>query len=334
MPLNDLSNLKTMLASVAGRLGRFRSVDEKNETAVREQIVLPILRGLGWDTENPDDVHPEDRTSSGSPDYTLKVDSRPVVTVEVKKLGVDVAQPGALEQAHRHASASGIELCMATNGTVWVLARSFEPGRDLRGRIIWQVLLSENTLDEVLQKLVLIARPNISDLNSFVELQDVLEERWEELLGDPEELVTVISKLPRERLSNFLARLPYPRFVEDYVDQRVRELLALDTQSEVMGQPDTTMQDSGSISSVRRGSVAEMLLEAAERGIRERRLSTDTQIETGHKRHLINKTPVHKSGRQFLSPRQLSNGLYMETHCSVDTARRYASLLNNYRPRR
>lgn len=143
MALTDLSGIQNALERASQRLRQHGSVYERNETAVREQVVLPVLRALGWDTESPEEVHPEDRSSTGSADYTLKVRDRPLVTIEVKRGETDVAEPGALEQAHRYASASGIRLCMATNGSVWVLARSFEEGRDLRGRIIWQALLSD-----------------------------------------------------------------------------------------------------------------------------------------------------------------------------------------------
>jgi len=331
MALSDLSNIKEVLISVVERLNRYREIYERNETAVREQIVLPVLRGLGWNTENPEAVHPEDRTDSGSPDYTLKVDLKPVVTIEVKKLGVDVTQPGALEQAHRYASASGIALCMATNGTVWVLARSFEVGRDLRGRIIWQVLLSNDTVDEVAQKLTLIAKENIGDIDSFIQFQDELDEKWEELLAEPGELVVVVVKLLRDRLSASPERLPYPRFIDDYVDQRIREIIESDTQADDMTQPKVTGQEGAVTTSVRRGSVAEILIEAAERAIREGRLLRDTQIQTGYARFLVSRTPVHKNGKNFFSPRQLSNGLYIETHCSLSTARNHARLLDNFK---
>lgn len=83
----------------------------------------------------------------------------------------------------------------------------------------------------------------------------------------------------------------------------------------------------------RGGTVAQMLIEAAERAIREGRIDAHTRIETGHSRYLINQKPIHKNGRDFFSPRQLSNGLYIETHASKDHARRQVQLLNEWKGR-
>src|SRR5438034_8130057 len=103
MILTDLSSIRVALERLVPKIRQHYDLYARNEAAVREHLVLPVLRALGWDTENPDDVHPEHRNATGSADYTLKVRSTPVVTIEVKKGDTDVAEPGALEQAHRYA---------------------------------------------------------------------------------------------------------------------------------------------------------------------------------------------------------------------------------------
>ncbi|PKL57537.1 MAG: restriction endonuclease, partial [Methanomicrobiales archaeon HGW-Methanomicrobiales-5] len=44
---------------------------ERNEQAVRDQIINPLLRNLGWDIENPEDVQPNVSIDEGIPDYSL-----------------------------------------------------------------------------------------------------------------------------------------------------------------------------------------------------------------------------------------------------------------------
>lgn len=324
----DTSTLRDVLAKVAARLQAHRDLYQANETAVREQIVLPILRSLGWDIENPDEVHPEERSDVGSPDYTLKSSDRAVLTIEVKKTQVDVTQPGALEQAHRYASAKGVGLCLATNGEAWVLARSFEEGRDLRGRILWQVLLSDGTIDAAISKLAFIAKSNVGSIDNFVRLQDRMLEEWEHLLEDPVELVSTLVNLLRKRLGADGQQLPYQGFVEDFVSQRVREML-----DEEHAEPDATAAATaatGDSSVPRRGSAAEILVAAAEKAIRERRLGPTDSIESGHSRYLVSPRPTHKHGRGFFNPRRLSNGLYLETHSSIDNAKRQAAIIDGY----
>lgn len=38
---------------------------------VREQIINPILRNLGWNPENPEEVQPNVPIEEGVPDYSL-----------------------------------------------------------------------------------------------------------------------------------------------------------------------------------------------------------------------------------------------------------------------
>ena len=58
--------------------------------AVRDQIVNPILRGLGWDPENPEEVQPNVYSEEGVPDYSLLKGSKKVLFIEAKKLSVDI----------------------------------------------------------------------------------------------------------------------------------------------------------------------------------------------------------------------------------------------------
>lgn len=48
--------LKETLETVVERMREYRSLYEENEMAVRDQIVDPILRSLGWNLENPEEV--------------------------------------------------------------------------------------------------------------------------------------------------------------------------------------------------------------------------------------------------------------------------------------
>jgi predicted type IV restriction endonuclease len=48
--------LKETLEMVIERMKKHRFLYEQNEMAVRSQIIEPILRGLRWDTENPEQV--------------------------------------------------------------------------------------------------------------------------------------------------------------------------------------------------------------------------------------------------------------------------------------
>lgn len=82
-----------------------------------------------------------------------------------------------------------------------------------------------------------------------------------------------------------------------------------------------------------RGTVAQKLVAAAERAIREGRIDRSTKIRTGYIRYLVNNEPIHQDGTPFFAPRSLSNGLYIETHTSNRQADQQVELLDRYNRR-
>jgi predicted type IV restriction endonuclease len=91
-----MSTLDIAIATVAEKIKKFRSLYEQNEMAVRDHIVNPILRSLGWDPENPEEVQPNISIEEGVPDYLLLKDGKKMLLIEAKKLGIDVEQPGTM----------------------------------------------------------------------------------------------------------------------------------------------------------------------------------------------------------------------------------------------
>ena len=86
-------------------------------------------------------------------------------------------------------------------------------------------MLSEGTIDSVIQKLSFVAGQgaNVGSIGTFVRLQDRIAEEWENLLvSHPGDLVAMLVKLLKDRLPNAPTDQPYEGFVEDYVRQRVR----------------------------------------------------------------------------------------------------------------
>ena len=72
-------------------IDRYRRIPQAKRDSITEQetgtkFVLPLLRALGWDVENVDEVRERHRTASGPSDYELLINGMPRVVVEVKKI--------------------------------------------------------------------------------------------------------------------------------------------------------------------------------------------------------------------------------------------------------
>ena len=88
-----------------------------NESAVSLGVVLPLLRKLGWPTDDTQAVCPEYAVSGGRVDFALCVKpNKPVVFIEVKRPG-NIS--GAVSQVFRYAFHKGVPLAVVTDGCEW-----------------------------------------------------------------------------------------------------------------------------------------------------------------------------------------------------------------------
>lgn len=94
----------------------------KSETAVRQGIVDPLLRRLGWPTDDTQVVFPEYPVGDGWVDYALcHPASRPRVFIEAKNVG---NIEGAEKQLFRYDSLIRVPIAVLTDGQQW---RFFHP---------------------------------------------------------------------------------------------------------------------------------------------------------------------------------------------------------------
>ena len=135
------------LAVIRTRLNSHRTLYETNEMAVRDQLINPTLRLLGWDPEDPEKVQPNISTDEGIPDYVLTKDGRPRLLLEAKKLSVDVEAPDVMRQLARYAFSQGTTYGLIRNGAVWLLVRSFEEGTSVKDRVVWRSDLENERTD-------------------------------------------------------------------------------------------------------------------------------------------------------------------------------------------
>ncbi len=117
--LSTIDELQTLIRAHGDEL-------RHSEMATRYALINPLLRALGWKTQDPTHVGVEKRlkksggSKEGKADYLLRgKDGRSVVLIEAKKLGGDLS--GARSQASDYCNQNAIPCYAVTDGQHWYL---------------------------------------------------------------------------------------------------------------------------------------------------------------------------------------------------------------------
>ncbi len=119
MPLESLLQLVETLRE---RISAHRVTLSQSEALTRYVLIDPLLRELGWDTEDPSMVVPEYRVPNNQiADYVLFNDRNPVIVVESKKLDEPLRGGRALDQGILYCAHTRASYFLLTDGNRWEL---------------------------------------------------------------------------------------------------------------------------------------------------------------------------------------------------------------------
>ena len=127
MPLESLLEL---VETLRGRIDEHGAALRLSEALTRAALIDPLLRELGWDTEDPALVMPEYRLGRGYADYALLNDGRPLIMVEAKKLGTPLQD--AASQGIGYCIEDGIGYFAVTDGQQMGNLRDTQDGSNCR----------------------------------------------------------------------------------------------------------------------------------------------------------------------------------------------------------
>ena len=153
-----MKELLEAIEKVRERIKLYRNQLSQNEMLTRYALIDPILRALGWDTEDPEQVVPEFSTEHGRPDYALIQDGEKLAMVEAKSLGTNLER--AREEGFRYCWRNGVPYFLVTDGDIWEL----HDMQVMRGRLIFSVRLSEANPGAAARQLLALWRPAMPEV--------------------------------------------------------------------------------------------------------------------------------------------------------------------------
>jgi len=340
-----MDNLNEALTQIMEKIKNYRSIYEQNEMAVRSGIIEPILKILGWDTANLAEVQPNKSIEEGGiPDYSLIKDGKPVLFVEAKKMSVDIDQKEVISQLVKYSNSEGTEYGILTNGIVWMLVRTFEKGTKLRERRVWKTDIENEEMPKIVRNLMTISKINIECIEDLVKKNQILDEIWQSLLSNPEEMVTGLSKVVESIISKNYSDYQFENSeIKDLLNEKIKELISGQFDEEII--PDEHEETISSLKRSKRIKLKrmrlkdevfnlnydfEILVNTANWLIKNGKLKpSDYPVKVGRMRtrYFINKVSKHPEGNDFRAPKELSNGLWIETHYGAALCKNYAKKL-------
>jgi predicted type IV restriction endonuclease len=120
--------LEAVLAQMRDRVTRYRGMTI-NEQNTKAALIDPILRALGWDLEDLDEVQREFKPQSADKpvDYAILVLGTPRVFIEAKALGENLSDRRWANQIMGYAAVAGVDWVVLTNGDEYRIYNAHAP---------------------------------------------------------------------------------------------------------------------------------------------------------------------------------------------------------------
>jgi len=146
-----LDELNDQISQILGILNRYK--DKKgdlSEADTKGSLVEPVLRTLGWNVFDFEEVKKEWKVFDGtSVDYALKISGMPRIFIEAKAVDISLNDPKLIGQTIKYAAMEkDLKWCVLTNGDEYRLYKSDETELNPKNRIVFAVSISECKEDE------------------------------------------------------------------------------------------------------------------------------------------------------------------------------------------
>ena len=123
MPLESLLEL---VKTLSDRIDEHAAALRQSEALTRYALIDPLLRELGWDTEDPGMVIPEYRSGNGRADYALMNNGSSAMMVEAKSFGTSLGG-AVLSQGIQYCLEQGTRFFCVTDGSQWEIYETHRP---------------------------------------------------------------------------------------------------------------------------------------------------------------------------------------------------------------
>ena len=195
-----MSALHDALALIRERLTRYEG-EAINEQNTKATLIAPLLRALGWDVEDLEEVHREYRhhPSDNPVDFALLDLRTPRLFVEAKALGRNLSDRKWANQIMGYASVAGVEWVVLTDGDEYRIYNA-HASVPVEEKLFRTVRLTDDD-PQINETLALLSKPGLQENN--------LEAHWQAQFVDRQVQTTLkglFAPKPDRSLVNLMRR--------------------------------------------------------------------------------------------------------------------------------
>ncbi len=184
------------------------------EEATKQAVVLRILKALGWNPFDIDEVCPEYSVGSKRVDYALRYKGKNKVFIEVKKIDEDLEKHQ--EQLLNYSFQEGVKLAVLTNGISWWFYLPLREG-SWEQRKFYTIEIYDQDSEDVVKKFKdFLSKENVIS-NKAIEnaeniyksnqkqnlIRETLPKAWKKIMEEPDEILVDLLSETTERLCGY-----------------------------------------------------------------------------------------------------------------------------------
>ena len=325
------------------------------EEATKQGAVLPILRQLGWDCFNLEEVSPEFNVGNGRVDYCLLINQKKRVFLEVKRASENLESHE--KQLLEYSFTEGIDLAVLTNGLVWWIYLPLIGGNWQQRKIYTIDITQQSPQESAKHFKEFLGRDVVENGSSIEKAKSVKESKeknklinqslpkaWKQLIDEPDEFLV---ELFSEKVEGLCGHRPTFEQITEYIRENLTNQYTSEpqtisprrfkantnqTSNVKIKSPTTGTKQKGAVvfiqdKRIEASSVGDLYMQSLKYLVDTnliKRLETYIPYATSAVRYLISTEPIHQRKNSFIVPVEYQ-GYYMEAH------KDYKNALNHLR---
>jgi len=151
---------------------QYQEVFCANEEAAKIQLVLPMIKFLGWDYLHPLEVAYEVNTETKDrPDIALKKEDEYLLIIETKKISNNLGKSENIKKLYGYIAELNCPAGILTDGIHWVCIGRRKKEDKWNSTIIWSINIENDDISTIFSYLNTISKSEIENLESNIRLK-------------------------------------------------------------------------------------------------------------------------------------------------------------------